>query len=160
MSKINVNLLVLNESVTGKPPLGNPYMRECIRVTLGAAGVPSGSYEVSLYLIDDSEMRRLNFEHRGLRRTTDVLSFQQFQSLDLITPGPDGVVLLGDIAISMGTLARRCNNRGDDPGREMVKLLVHGVLHLIGFEHASDTARREMRQMEDGIIDTISGCGL
>jgi len=160
MSKINVNLLVLNESVTGNPPLGNPFMRECIRKALGAAGVPSGSYEVSLYLIDDCEMRRLNFEHRGSRRTTDVLSFPQFQSLDAITPGPDGVALLGDIAISMETLARRCNNRGDDPEREILRLLVHGVLHLIGFDHASDTARREMRQMEDGVIDTISGCGL
>ena len=155
MSGVNVNLLVLNESVTGNPPLGNPLMRKCIRVVLAAAGIPPGSYEVSLYLVDDREMRRLNLEHRGLKRTTDVLSFPQFQSLDAIIPGPNGVALLGDIAISMETLARRCNNRGDDQGREMARLLVHGMLHLIGFDHASDTARREMRQMEDGVIDTI-----
>jgi probable rRNA maturation factor len=124
--------------------------------TLKAVGVIHPTYEISLLFVDDDEMRRLNHEHRHHNRTTDVLSFPQFTSRDEIQPGPDGVVLLGDVVISLQTLHRRSRSRGENPNHEMVRLLAHGVLHLMGYDHMSPSMRREMRCLEERVVDTIS----
>ncbi len=155
MKGVNVKLLVMSESTTGKQPLDKRIMKRCLVETLLTGGAAPGSYEISLNLVDDGEMRRLNHEHRGLNRTTDVLSFPQYESFDEIMPGPDGDTILGDIVISLETLDRRCRMRGEDRGHEMVGLLVHGALHLIGYDHSAVSARREMRRLEDRVVDTI-----
>jgi len=130
-------------------------MKRCLVETLLTGGAVPGSYEISLDLVDDGEMRRLNHEHRGLNRTTDVLSFPQYESFDEIMPGPDGDTILGDIVISLETLDRRCRMRGEDRGHEMVGLLVHGALHLLGYDHSAVSGRREMHRLEDRVVDTI-----
>jgi probable rRNA maturation factor len=68
--------------------------------------------------------------------------------------------MLGDIVISVETLHRRCRKSGEKPGREFARLLVHGALHLINWDHSTKAEREAMRQLEDGVIDTISGKGL
>jgi probable rRNA maturation factor len=155
MRGFEINLLILNESSHGKPPLGTRAMHRCLREAFRRGGLPGGAYEVSLFLIDDAEMRELNARHRGLSRTTDVLSFPQFDVIEDIMPGPDGRAALGDIAISLQALARRCANRGDDSAVEFARILIHGVLHLIGYEHRSRPAREAMRRLERRVVDTI-----
>lgn len=155
MKTVNVKLLVMSESTSGKPPLYKRNMKRYLVEALLAGGVAPGSYEISLNLVDDVEMRRLNCEYRNLNRTTDVLSFPQYESFDEIKPGPDGETVLGDIVISLETLERRCRMREEEPGQEMVGLLVHGALHLLGYDHSAVSARREMRQLEERVVDTI-----
>ena len=88
--------------------------------------------DVTLLLCDDEEIAALNGSWRGKPRPTDVLSF----------PGSgataEGRVHLGDLAISVETAARAARQAGHTLAREMERLLAHGVLHLLGFDHETD----------------------
>jgi probable rRNA maturation factor len=153
---LDIRTGILNES--GRPlPLRRSKIEQTIRNTLRAAGVPATAYEISVYLIDDTEMRRLNKIHRGLNRTTDVLSFPQYESANSLKTDIGGVALMGDIVISLETLHRRCVARDERPEREFARLLVHGTLHLLGYDHSSSRDRAHMLELEDTIVDTVYG---
>ena len=97
--------------------------------------------ELSLLLVSDGEMRRLNRRWRGRDRPTDVLAFAQAEG-----PGgaPDG--MLGDVVISVDTARRQARQRGETLGREADRLLIHGLLHLLGYDHERSAA--EARRMQ------------
>jgi len=97
--------------------------------------------ELSLVLVSDAEMRKLNRDWRGRDRPTDVLAFAQREG-----PGgaPDG--LLGDVVISVDTARRQAEERGHALGVEGERLLVHGLLHLLGYDHERSPA--EARRMQ------------
>ncbi len=99
-----------------------------------AAGVKG---EVNVLLTGDAEVRRLNRQFRHKDKATDVLSF----------PGIDAR-FAGDIAISVSTAARSARQLGHSPAEEIKVLLLHGVLHLAGYDHETDQgemARKETR---------------
>jgi probable rRNA maturation factor len=109
------------------------------RRVLAALRLPDA--ELSLLLVSDAEMRKLNRSWRGKDRPTDVLAFAQREG----TGGaPDG--LLGDVVISVDTARRQATERGHTPGVEAERLLVHGVLHLLGYDHERSPA--EARRMQ------------
>ncbi len=97
--------------------------------------------ELSILLVSDAEMRKLNRDYRGKDRPTDVLSFAQQEG-----PGgaPDG--LLGDVVVSVDTAKRQAAARGATLPREAERLLVHGLLHLLGYDHERSAA--EARRMQ------------
>ena len=98
--------------------------------------------EVSVLLIGDAAMRTLNRRYRGKDRTTDVLSFP-------LREGKFSGVqhhLLGDIVISVPAAARQAKAAGETLLEEIDRLLVHGFLHLLGYDHERDGA--EARRME------------
>ena len=97
--------------------------------------------ELSLLVVSDRRIRTLNHRWRGRDRATDVLSFSQREGAG---PAPDG--LLGDVVISVDTAARQAAERGESLGRESDRLLVHGVLHLLGYDH--ERSPREARRMQ------------
>lgn len=100
--------------------------------------------ELSLALVSDPVMRGLNREWRGVDRSTDVLAFSQTEG-----PGgaPDG--LLGDVVISVDTARRQAAERAAPLGAELDRLLVHGVLHLLGYDHErSPVEARRMQRRE------------
>lgn len=151
----NLKIGILNESAFGELPLGITGIRKAIRKAIRTGGLSPALCDVSLLIVDDDAMRRLNREYRGLNRTTDVLSFPQFASREEIGLGPDGRILLGDVVISLQTLHRRCKKRNENHRREFAVLLVHGVLHLIGYDHDSAANRNLMRGLEAVLVDTI-----
>jgi probable rRNA maturation factor len=85
--------------------------------------------ELSIALVGDREMRPLNSKYRKKRKTTDVLSF--------FVEGqpPPGVKILGDVVISVEQARRQAQACGRTLKSEMVTLLIHGVLHLLGYDH-------------------------
>lgn len=95
-------------------------------------------------LVDDDEIAALNARYRGKSGPTDVLSFSQLEGEHSELGGN----LLGDVVISVETAARqaRAAHRGFDA--ELARLLVHGTLHLIGYDHEDDADARVMRRME------------
>ena len=97
--------------------------------------------ELSILLVSDREMRTLNRRYRRRDRPTDVLAFAQRDG-----PGgvPDG--LLGDVVISLDTARRQAAERGETLGREADRLLIHGLLHLLGYDHERSAA--EARRMQ------------
>jgi len=100
--------------------------------------------ELSIALVDDPQIRDLNGRYRGKPRPTDVLSFSLVEGEHADRRGR----LLGDVVISVETAARqaRASRRGLDD--TIAKLLVHGVLHLLGHDHEADAEARRMRREE------------
>ena len=97
--------------------------------------------ELSVLLVSDREMRRLNHHWRGRDRPTDVLAFAQSEGP---AAAPDG--LLGDVVISVDAARRQAAERGETLGREADRLLIHGLLHLLGYDHERSAA--EARRMQ------------
>jgi probable rRNA maturation factor len=107
---------------------------------------------VSVSFVRDPAIRELNRIHRGKDAATDVLSFP------LIEPGDayaGGERLLGDIVISVDTARRQAADYDAPLGREVERLLIHGMLHLLGHDHLEAEERRHMEHEERRLADTI-----
>jgi rRNA maturation RNase YbeY len=103
--------------------------------------------EVCITFVGDEEMRELNSRYRNLHRTTDVLSFPQEGG-----PAPN---ILGDIVISVETARRNALRYNESLKDEVLRLIVHGMLHLLGFDHKKAAERAEMRAKENELIQAI-----
>jgi probable rRNA maturation factor len=97
--------------------------------------------ELSIALVDDAEMKELNREWRGLARPTDVLSFSLMEGEH---QGHRGA-LLGDVVISVETAAAQAAARRRGLDEEAARLLIHGMLHLVGHDHEVEAEARLMR---------------
>lgn len=102
--------------------------------------------ELSVLLTDDGEIHRLNREHRQKDKPTDVLAF----AMDESVPDPAGI--LGDVVISLDTAERQARSRRRPLIEEVRFLLAHGLLHLVGYDHAEPGEKREMVLMTRQLV--------
>jgi probable rRNA maturation factor len=126
---------------------------------LAALGKAPAMCEVSVSLVGDQAIRELNRQYRGNDSVTDVLSFSQLEGehLDLVSL-PAGVpVPLGDIVISVSRMAEQAAEYGHGERREFGFLLIHGLLHLLGYDHQQPDDQLVMRAMEE---DVLAAAGL
>ncbi len=108
--------------------------------------------ELSVALIGNGEMRKLNARYRKKDYPTDVLSFPAAQDM------PDGVRLLGDVIISVDKAKEQAKERGRSLDEEMTTLLIHGVLHLLGYDHErSAKDARIMGRLEKRLFRLLCG---
>jgi probable rRNA maturation factor len=110
--------------------------------------------ELSILVTDDEEICSLNRLYRNADRPTDVLSFSQLEG-----EGPSTTSgLLGDVVISWETAQRQAGELGHTVLDEMKRLLVHGVLHLLGFDHEKDDeAAKVMKEAEEKYHQAVNG---
>jgi probable rRNA maturation factor len=104
--------------------------------------------ELSLSLVDDEAIHRLNREWRKKTRPTDVLSFPAGDPV----PGTPGPHPLGDVVISLDTAARRVAEEGGTVRAELARYLAHGLLHLLGYDHHSRSDAAEMARQEARLL--------
>lgn len=107
--------------------------------------------EVSVRLTSDDEVRTLNHQYRGKDAATNVLSFPMVQRDLLATVSQnsdDGEVLLGDIVLAHGVCAREAAERGIPVADHATHLIVHGTLHLLGYDHQTDGEGDAMEEIE------------
>lgn len=116
---------------------------------LNAFGLPEG--ELSVVLCDDAFIHPLNRDWRGKDKPTDVLSFAQREGEGA---NPDDNVL-GDVIISVETATRQAEERGHPLGHELRVLLVHGILHLLGYDHEEDEEAEEMEALERDLLGEL-----
>jgi probable rRNA maturation factor len=110
--------------------------------------------ELSVALIGNAEMRKLNARFRNKDYPTDVLSFPVEEGL----PGP--VRLLGDVIISVDKARQQAKERGRSLGEEIIALLIHGILHLLGYDHErSAKDARIMTRLEKKIYGALCDRG-
>ena len=100
--------------------------------------------ELSIRLVDDAAMAVLNERHRGRRGPTDVLSFSLCEGLHAARRG----TLLGDVVISLDTALRQARSGRRTLESEVLRLLIHGSLHLVGHDHVRAAEARAMRAEE------------
>lgn len=124
---------------------------------------------LDVVVADDETVRRLNLEYRGLDQTTDVLAFSfehegeymgadsppvSADDFDFILP-PREETWLGEVIISYPQAVRQARQSGRDEGRELTALLVHGVLHLLGYDHVDPAQEAAMKALESLILDRV-----
>ena len=104
-----------------------------------------GAGDVELVFVNDDEMRKINHEHRGIDKATDVLSFPYEQVSD---------GLMGSVVISTDTANRVAGELGHSIECEIALLFLHGVLHILGYDHEIDDG--QMRGKEKEVIEHFS----
>ncbi len=121
---------------------------------LAAQGM-TGPVEVSVVITDDAEIQALNRQYRGIDQPTDVLSFPQEEGAIGVPRPPWAPLQLGDIAISYDRVRAQARAYGHSERRELAYLAVHGLLHLLGFDHETEPERQRMRAAEEAALSEI-----
>ena len=114
--------------------------------------------ELSVRLTSDEEVRALNHQYRGKDKPTNVLSFPMVQPdlLDTVTQNSDdGEVLLGDIVLAHGVCVAEAGERGVALDEHVTHLMVHGVLHLLGYDHGDDETAQAMESIERAALAAL-----
>jgi probable rRNA maturation factor len=113
-------------------------------------------YEVSLVFTDSETVKQLNRDYRGVDEPTDVLAFsmlpQKGTDSSFALP-PDGVTRLGEVIISYPQAVAQAKEQGHSPERELALLVIHGILHLLGYDHEEPEEESKMRQRERELLE-------
>ncbi len=143
MSAVSADIVVESELWSA-----HPQTEATVRAAITAAASHSTqSGEVSILLTDDSSVRELNRQWRGLDKPTNVLSF----------PAPKTAAgFLGDIVIAYETLSRESTDEDRDFLHHLTHLTVHGFLHLIGYDHQTDAQADAMEGLESKIMTAMN----
>jgi probable rRNA maturation factor len=123
------------------------------RAMLAAVQMPKA--ELSVVLTNDDQIAKLNRTYRKKSRPTDVLAFAQREG----EPGGRRD-LLGDVVVSVDTARRQADSRGWDITSEVTMLIAHGLLHLLGWDHATAAEDRRMRRETDRLCDAARQAAL
>jgi len=131
------------------------WVRRIVRQVLKVEGVPS-PYEVSLVFTDSDTVQRLNRDYRGVDEPTDVLAFymlpQKGTASSFALP-PDGVTRLGEVIISYPQALAQAKDQGHSLERELALLVIHGILHLLGYDHEKPEEESKMRERERELLE-------
>jgi len=131
------------------------WAKKIVREVLKAEGVAS-PYEVSLVFTDSETVTRLNRDYRGIDEPTDVLAFhmvpQRGDHSSFALP-PDGVARLGEVIISYPQALEQAKEQGHSLERELALLVIHGILHLLGYDHEEPDEERKMRERERELVE-------
>lgn len=122
-------------------------------------------YEVYILFTNNDRIQEINREHRQIDKPTDVLSFPMYDKEEI-----DGYrkidkeenskevhpIILGDIIISVEKVAEQANEYGHTYDRELAYLVVHGMLHILGYDHINANDKKKMRQKEEEILQKLN----
>jgi probable rRNA maturation factor len=113
--------------------------------------------EISIRLTDDDEVQALNLQYRQKDKPTNVLSFPMVQAdlLGSLDNSDDGEVLLGDIILARGVCEREAAEKSVTTAGHATHLIVHGTLHLLGFDHIADDEAEAMEDLERAALATL-----
>jgi len=148
-----VELLVNNEQSQFDVEPFLPLIERAFKEVLALEGRDPG-VELSLTFVNDEQIRELNRDYRGKDSATDVLSFPQDDG-DGFVSVPGMPVMLGDIVISLPRAQEQAASFGHSLEREVVYLAVHGMLHLLGYDHEDEEGRSQMRQREEAVMNVL-----
>ena len=150
--------LPITADVPGISDEKRAFIRRIIRTALAAEGV-TFPCEIDVLLTHDAGIHQINRDMRQVDRATDVLSFPEFDLTPGQLPGEGdadpgtGLVPLGDMVISMEHVAAQAKEYGHSNRRELAYLVVHSVLHLLGYDHLDEgPMKAQMRGREEAIM--------
>lgn len=158
--------MTIEISYESEKKLDIPYEEIVNKMVVSALDFENCPYEaeVSVTFVDDEEIRKINSEYRGIDKSTDVLSFpfNEFEipgnfddieeSVDAFNP-ETGELLLGDIILSTDHIVEQAIEYGHSETRELAFLVVHSMLHLMGYDHMADEDRAVMEERQRKILE-------
>lgn len=117
----------------------------------------SSTSELSVLIVDNDYIKELNFMYRGKAEATDVLSFamNELGEDEPELEEPEELNILGDIVISLEQAWLQSQEYGHNLERELGYLLVHGLLHLLGYDHEEEKDQKVMREWEEKIMSAV-----
>ena len=125
------------------PGVSLPRVRRQLQVCLNHLKLKNA--EVSVLLTGDAQVRVLNRTHRGQDKPTDILSFGMRERRRPEDPLPPDDLVLGDLVVSTQAIARQARERDVSPEEELIFILTHGLLHLLGHDHAGALEEKRMQ---------------
>jgi probable rRNA maturation factor len=139
--------------------LDSGWLQLVIEKTLVAENVPA-TVEISLLITGQERIHELNRDYRGKDKPTDVLSFSMSEQIPEEEPTafvgpPDGLVHLGEVIISYPQAVLQAQEHGHSVKREMAILIVHGVLHILGYDHEKPKMKPAMVAKEKEILTAL-----
>ena len=153
--------LPITADVPGISDEKRAFIRRVIRTALAAEGV-TFPCEIDVLLTHDAGIHQINLDMRQVDRATDVLSFPEFDLTPGQLPGEEdadpgtGLVPLGDMVISMEHVTAQAKEYGHSNRRELAYLVVHSVLHLLGYDHLDEgPMKAQMREHEERIMKLL-----
>lgn len=159
--------LYIEEEGDKRLPLDVKKLAErAVEETLTFVGCPYET-EVNLLLTENPQIRQINSEQRGIDRETDVLSFpmadyetpgefEGFQEETFLFHPETGRLLLGDIVLSKEKVLEQAEEFGHSVEREYTFLIVHSMLHLMGYDHMEELQRQEMEELQRQIMEKLN----
>lgn len=165
-------LIISHEALTADAsntacPVTEQTLRELASLAFEKEGIPHPCY-AALTLVDNEQIRQINRDTRRIDRATDVLSFPAIAYSDTATAGQSpnalmaawdidmGACFIGDIFISLPRAATQAEQYGHSLAREICYLLVHGLCHLMGYDHMNEEDQSKMRAMEEQILSAAN----
>lgn len=140
----------ISRNAEGWPAHLDTRAAQAVRTALEQAGAKvTGAAELSILLTDDAEQQALNRDWRGIDKPTNVLSFPQIEPHGLV------VGLLGDIILARETLEREAVELGVGFDDHFTHLVVHGFLHILGYDHIEDDEALAMERLETQILASL-----
>lgn len=147
---VAVDVLVEDPAWDAEPDLAGLVERAVDAAAARADAEILPGAEVSVLLTDDARIRVLNRDHRGIDRPTNVLSFPQ-EDPQADAYGP----LLGDIVVARETVMREAVDGGLPFRHHLAHMIVHGFLHLVGYDHVDDAEAEEMERLETAVLAAL-----
>jgi probable rRNA maturation factor len=145
---MTVSIEVEDEAWVALPGLED-LARSAVGAALAGAAVAAARCDVAVLFTDDHAIAEINAEWRGKNVPTNVLSFPMPKEMPL----PEGEALpLGDIVLAHGVIAREATEQGKTLRNHTAHLIIHGTLHLLGYDHESETEAEEMETLETRIL--------
>jgi len=140
----------ISRNAEGWPEALDARAEEAVREALKQSKAKvAGAAELSVVLTDDAEQRDLNREWRGIDKPTNVLSFPQIEPFGPVSG------LIGDMILARETLVREADEQGVSFDDHFTHLVVHGFLHLLGYDHLDDAEALVMEGLETQILATL-----
>ncbi len=150
--------IIISADVPGVDEGLRSFLRRVIRAALDAEGVDVPC-EINVLVTNDTGIRRVNVDMRGVDAPTDVLSFPMFELAPGDKPGPEdadpatGLVPLGDMCLCLDRAKAQAKEYGHSNRRELAYLAVHSILHLLGYDHLDEgPMKARMREREEAVM--------
>jgi probable rRNA maturation factor len=149
-SGIEIDLSIACAAWKRALPAAASVARRAAVAALAQSGKKIGAAELSLVLADDATVRELNARWRGKDAPTNVLAFASDEP-----PAKGKPVLLGDVVLAYQTVAREAREQHKRLADHLRHLVIHGVLHLLGYDHVKATSAKRMEALETRILASL-----
>ncbi len=130
---------------------GLKFFKEIIRGAIKKLGFSGRNVELSISLVGESRIKALNKKYLGKNRATDVLSFPISGKVS-IKPVDNGIIALGDIFICLPVAKKCALKEGTGLSSKLILLAVHGLLHLLGYDHEKISQQEKMFKLQNQIL--------